>query len=198
MFTGIVTDVAEIVESSNSDSQLSLTFAKPAKWTDLSLGESIATNGVCLTVAEFNEQTYTTILMQETLQKSSFGMHIPKRVNLERSLRADTRLGGHFVQGHVDGTGEVVDVQKGESWVVSIRLNKKDSKLVVYKGSIAINGVSLTVASVKDDVVTVSLVQHTIEHTTFAELGSGDTVNIEYDIFGKYIANYMEAIQSKS
>ena len=125
-------------------------------------------------------------------------MHIPKRVNLERSLRADTRLGGHFVQGHVDGTGEVVDVQKGESWVVSIRLNKKDSKLVVYKGSIAINGVSLTVASVKDDVVTVSLVQHTIEHTTFAELGSGDTVNIEYDIFGKYIANYMEAIQSKS
>lgn len=189
MFTGIITDLAEVREVSRTESGLTLAFKRPAEWDDISLGESIATNGVCLTVSAIGPDEYECYLMAETLAKTSFGISVPGTVNLERSLRADSRLGGHFVQGHVDSRGTVTSIENTDDSRIIIKPERFDRRLVVYKGSIAIDGVSLTVSAVIDDGFEVSLIPHTLQHSTLGNLKVGDAVNIEFDILGKYIAN---------
>lgn len=191
MFTGIITDVVS-VKAVKEEGGIRLTFKKPAEWDGLELGESVATNGVCLTVTDIRKDEYDCFAMPETLNISAFGSGIPKKVNLERSVSAEGRFGGHFVQGHVDGVGEVVKVKKGEDYRLSVSFDKKDQPLVIYKGSITINGAALTVTEVKGNVLTVALIPHTLEHTTLGDLRPGDKVNLEFDMIGKYIANIMD------
>lgn len=193
MFTGIITHTTPITAHKAADDGLTITFARPKDWDDITLGESIATDGVCLTVAGLRDNSYDCFLMHETLAKTSFGSKIPDKVNLERSLSVNDRFGGHFVQGHVDGLGLVTKVQKGDDYRIYVEFPTQFAELVIYKGSITINGVSLTVASVEDNTLSVALIPHTLEHTTLGILKKGDNVNLEFDVIGKYVAKIMSA-----
>ncbi len=188
MFTGIITNTTPITKQLPSNDGLTLTFKRPSGWDDIELGESIATDGACLTVAALSKDTYDCYLMQETLNKTSFGSNVPKRVNLERSLSVSDRFSGHFVQGHVDGVGKIANVDKSNGCVVSVEFPVEFANIVIYKGSITINGVSLTVAKVVDNVLSVALIPHTLKETTLGELTNGDAVNLEFDVIGKYVA----------
>lgn len=192
MFTGIITHTAEIMDSNKNDAGLRITFSRPKDWDDLAIGESIATNGVCLTVASLDDTSYTCDVIPETLAVSSFSVSLPERVNLERALKLNDRLNGHLVQGHVDMATKVLAIDKNEGWRVSLGLDSDVRKYVAYKGSITINGVSLTVAAVDDTSFTVALIPYTLEHTTLGLLKVDDTVNIECDIIGKYVATLIE------
>ncbi len=198
MFTGIISDVAAVLKHSSVADGITMSFERPAGWTDLSLGESIATDGACLTVSALRDDGYDCFLMSETLRKTTFGTAMPKRVNLERAMRAGDRFGGHIVQGHVDEVGTVVGIDESAGWVMRVRFGHEQAGLVMYKGSICINGVSLTVTQVRDDELSVALIPHTLEHTTLGDLKAGDRVNLEFDTVGKYIANIMEARHAKS
>ena len=188
MFTGIITDVGNVLDSKTDGKSLAIRFKKPISWNNLELGESVNTDGVCLTVASQNLTSYVCQLMPETLKKTNFGVEIPTKVNLERALRIGDRLGGHFVQGHTDDIGQVVRVDKAKSREIYIQFLPKYLGLVVYKGSIVINGVALTITEVKGSVLGVSLVPYTLEHTTLGSLNVGSNVNLEFDLIGKYIA----------
>lgn len=188
MFTGLITETTDIVDNKQTDLGLRLTFRRPEPWDDLEEGESIATDGVCLTVENLQNTTYSCLLMPETLSKTTFGQITPARVNLERALRASDRLGGHFVQGHVDCVGKVTQIQKDDGWRVNVEFPVGHSTLVIPKGSITINGVSLTVADLAKNTLTVALIPHTLEHTTLGVLKPGDSVNLEFDVLGKYAA----------
>ncbi len=191
MFTGIITHTTSVKKSAKTKDGLVVSFARPKDWKDLVLGESIATNGVCLTVAKLNSDSYDCLLMPETLNKTSFGHEVPLSVNLERSMGASDRFGGHFVQGHVDTTGEVTKIDAKDGYRLSVKFPKEFGALVIYKGSIAINGVSLTVADLKDNVLTVALIPHTLKVTTLDQLKTGDKVNLEFDMMAKYAANML-------
>ena len=192
MFTGIISDTTKILGSKRSTDNLRITFKKPADWTDLKLGESIATNGVCLTVAAIRDNEYDCDLMTETLTVTSFGGSLPKVVNLERALRAGDRFDGHFVQGHVDCVGQVTKVDKVGGWRLSVQFDPRYKKLVAPKGSITIDGVSLTVAALKGTTATVALVPYTLAHTTLVKLKAGDKVNLEFDMIAKYVNRITE------
>jgi riboflavin synthase len=192
MFTGIITHISRVLEHKSAAEGLTLTFERPAAWTDLALGESIATNGVCLTVSAMREDSYDCFLMPETLAVSAFGKELPSRVNLERSLGLNDRFGGHFVQGHVDSVGKVVKIDDAHGYEMSVEFPAGSEDLVIYKGSITINGVSLTVAGVEGKVLRVALIPHTLEQTTLGALRVGDAVNLEFDMLAKHIAKIME------
>jgi riboflavin synthase len=192
MFTGIITDTSEVLETKTTNEGLVITCKRPPTWTDLKLGESIAINGVCVTISKLEKQSFSCNLMPETLAVSSFGQAIPKIVNLERALKVGDRLSGHIVQGHVDGVNKVTSVQKSGEFHIYLTLEPELRKFVVYKGSITIDGVSLTVTSVTDHEFSVAIIPFTAEHTTLGELSKGDVVNIEVDIIGKYVANMMK------
>ena len=198
MFTGIITDVTEILDHKSDTDGLRLVFKRPKGWNDLSLGESIATNGVCLTVDKLDNETYQCHLIPETLRVSSFGTHIPSRVNLERAMRANDRLSGHFVQGHIDTIGKVMKVNTKDGCNVSVEVPHKYTSLLVKKGSVTIDGVSLTISECSAHSFAVALVPHTLSETTLGELKPGDNVNIEFDIIGKYVANIMEQTNANS
>jgi riboflavin synthase len=187
MFTGIITATTDVREVSRDDTGVMLAFKRPNGWSDIQLGESIASNGVCLTVAAIREDEYDCFAIPETLAKSTFGTQIPARVNLERSLQASDRFGGHFVQGHVDGIGTVTAIEEGDGWRLTISFDPKNRELVILKGSITINGVALTVTDVTNTNLTVALIPHTLEHTTIGDLRVGDAVNLEFDVLGKYV-----------
>ncbi|OGL30899.1 riboflavin synthase subunit alpha [Candidatus Saccharibacteria bacterium RIFCSPHIGHO2_12_FULL_41_12] len=195
MFTGIITDTATVKSHKLKDGILTMTFQKPKDWKDLGLGESVATDGACLTVSATGNDEYDCDLMAETLSKTSFGANIPRRVNLERALQLSDRLSGHFVQGHVDGIGIVVKINQGTDHKISIEFPAEFADLVIYKGSIAINGVSLTVCDVRQNILTVALIPHTLERTTIGSLKIGDAVNLEFDMIGKYISKIIEKRQ---
>lgn len=187
MFTGIITDVTRVTPGKMKDGILKLAFKKPSGWTDLEIGESVATNGACLTVTAIRDDEYDCELMHETLDKTSFGVKVPEKVNLERSLSLKDRLSGHFVQGHVDNVGKVTEVSQTNGYELSVEFPKKYTNLVISKGSITIDGISLTVAKCTDTTLTVALIPHTLERTTIGTLKAGDTVNLEFDMLGKYI-----------
>lgn len=193
MFTGIISHVTSVKETAKTDDGLMITFIRPDDWNDLALGESVATNGVCLTVAAVREHEYDCLLTPETLARTSFGASLPQKVNLERPLAVQDRFGGHFVQGHVDDTGTVAAIDQSDGYRLSVQFDPKNRGLVVYKGSIAIDGVSLTVARTENDRLEVALVPHTLESTTLGLLKPGDIVNLEFDILGKYVQNNMKA-----
>lgn len=191
MFTGIVEELGHVVARDPYPDALRLTIRGPLVTSDASPGDSIAVNGCCLTVVTLDEDTFTADLMQETLDKTSLGSLEPgSPVNLERSVTPTARLGGHIMQGHVDGTGRVVSREPSEHWdTVTVSLPAALARYVVPKGSIAVDGTSLTVVAVDDEAgtFTVGLIPETLARTTLGIRRVGEPVNLEVDIIAKYV-----------
>ncbi|MBB5959087.1 riboflavin synthase [Saccharothrix tamanrassetensis] len=189
MFTGIVEELGEVVAVADLPDAARVTIAGPLVTSDAKHGDSIAVNGVCLTVVDVVGGTFTADVMRETLVRSSLAkVGRGDRVNLERAAAVGQRLGGHIVQGHVDGTGTVLAREKAAHWeVVHIGLPPRLARYVVEKGSITVDGVSLTVVSVTEDRFDVSLIPTTLELTTLGRRTPGDLVNLEVDVLAKYV-----------
>jgi riboflavin synthase len=188
MFTGIVETAAKILASENG-----LTVERPTAFDDLRIGSSVAVAGVCLSVVELTADALRFDVMGETLKRTSLGdKKAGDMVNLERSLAANGRFEGHVVQGHVEGTGTVTELAQDGKWtLLRFTLPADLASLVVQKGAIAVDGVSLTVADLRDDVCTIALIPHTLAVTTLGSLRSGDRVNIETDILGRYVRSLL-------
>ncbi len=191
MFTGIIEELGEVVSIEREDENVHFTLTCP--FTDeLKIDQSLAHNGVCLTVVAIDNQEYTVTAIQETLNKTNLGVwKVGTKVNLERCMQLGARLDGHIVQGHVDTVGicTAIHNQNG-SWEFEIEYASDD--VTVGKGSITINGVSLTVVQSRKNFFSVCIIPYTYEHTTFHQLKVGDKVNLEFDIIGKYVARLLE------
>ncbi|MCD8036684.1 MAG: riboflavin synthase [Clostridiales bacterium] len=193
MFTGIVEELGRIVNVSLGAKSSKLTVAGEKIFDDLKLGDSVAVNGVCLTVTSFTKGTFTADVMNETLQRSNLGALKPgSPVDLERAMAADGRFGGHIVSGHIDGTGTITKIEKDDIalWY-TVRADNKIMKYIIEKGSVAIDGISLTVAKVTNTDFSVSLIPHTAKETVLGHKKAGDTVNLENDVIGKYIEHFL-------
>ena len=193
MFTGLIEALGEVAEMEPAPAGYSLRV-KTTLAAELTPGDSLAVNGVCLTVVSVQDASVSADISPETARVTSLGsLGRGARVNLERPLRADARLGGHFVQGHVDGTGTVDDIrQQGDSWWLTVEYPPSLAPYMVQKGSIAVDGISLTVARVDERSFGVQIIPFTWEHTNLHGLGPGDPVNIECDILGKYVVRIAE------
>ena len=197
MFTGIVEEVGRVQRLWQNDGGWQLRVAAASLLADVQLGHSIAINGTCLTVTEFNSDTFTVGLSPETLRCTNLGDLLPAaEVNLERSLAANGRIGGHFVQGHVDGTGVIAKKQaEGDSLWLTIEASPDLLRLIVPKGYVAIDGTSLTVVDVTSTYFTFMLVAYTQTHITLPRKPAGDRVNIEVDILGKYVKSLVAEVR---
>ncbi len=186
VFTGIVEELGEVVALERLDASARLTVRGPLVTADASAGDSIAVNGVCLTVTQASDGAFSVDMTGETLSRSSLGSLGPgSAVNLERSLRTDGRLGGHIVQGHVDGTGTI---RRREPWdVVRIGVPPELARYTVEKGSIAVDGISLTISRLGPDWIEVTLIPETLARTTLGRKQPGETVNLEVDVIAKYV-----------
>jgi riboflavin synthase len=193
MFTGIVEELGEVVAVAELDQAARLTIRGPIVVADARSGDSIAVNGVCLTVVDHDGVTFTADVMAETLHRSSLGvLRAGSQVNLERPLTLSARLGGHLVQGHVDGTGQILGRSPAQHWdVVTVELPQELARYVVSKGSITVDGVSLTVVEIGPGWFSVSLIPTTLAATTLGSKGPGDPVNLEVDIVAKYVEKLM-------
>jgi riboflavin synthase len=197
MFSGLVEAVGTVVAVTPVSHGLRLEVAVP--WShDVSLGESVAVNGVCLTTVECSQGHLIMDVGPETLRVSTLSLLVPgKRVNLERALRAGDRLGGHFVQGHVDATGTVLDVRPVADFTwMEFSFPPEHDVWIIRKGAIAVDGISLTVASLRSARFATQIVPFTWKHTALAELGAGDAVNLEFDMLGKYAVHAAQLISS--
>ena len=210
MFTGIVEELGRIVRLETVEDSARLTVEAPTVTQDVSLGDSVSVNGCCLTVTAVHGSTFTADLMAETLTRTTLGSQAPgDPVNLERALRASDRLGGHIVQGHVDATAEVLDHHRGEHWdLLRIGLPQEIARYVAVKGSVALDGVSLTVVNVVDasDVapvpgagasLSVGLIPETLRRTTLGSRRPGERVNLEVDVLAKYAERLLGARPSQ-
>lgn len=189
MFTGIVEELGEVVGYDDLGDSVRLTISGPVVTSDASHGASIAVNGVCLTVVDFADGRFSADVMAETLRRSSLaGVAVGSPVNLERAAAVDSRLGGHIVQGHVDGTGEVLARTPSQHWeVIRMSLPAALSRYVVEKGSITVDGISLTVSGLGEDWFEVSLIPTTLAMTTLGRAAVGTAVNLEVDVIAKYV-----------
>ena len=189
MFTGIIEELGTVVSVRKGAKSSKLTLQGKLIFEDMHIGDSIAVNGVCLTVTEKTADTFTVDVMAETLRRSSLGsLTNGSLVNMERAMAANGRFGGHIVSGHIDGTGEIESLIREDNAVwVTVKTPPALLKYIIEKGSIAIDGISLTVAYVDNHCFKVSLIPHTASHTTLLEKKPGDIVNLENDIVGKYI-----------
>lgn len=189
MFTGLVREVGEVVWLRRSDKTVQLLIRAPRSASRVRIGESVAVNGCCLTVTAHREEQFMFDLLEESLARTNLGDLKPgDPVNLERALRVDGRLGGHFVQGHVDCTAKVLALEeKGPDLRIDVALPGDSARYLAFKGSVAINGVSLTVAAVGEEMFSVWIIPHTLEHTNLGDLEVGDRVNLEFDILAKYV-----------
>ncbi|MGQ1785227.1 MULTISPECIES: riboflavin synthase [unclassified Saccharicrinis] len=197
MFSGIVEEAAVIVGLEKEQSNLHITM-ECSFVDELKIDQSIAHNGVCLTVVKKTDKTYTVTAIQETLDKSNLGvLKIGDKVNLERSMIMNGRLDGHIVQGHVDQTAKCIEVKEADgSWYYTFQydINKEKAAqgyMTVEKGSVTVNGVSLTVVNSKDDRFSVAIIPYTHDFTNFHQIEEGSIINIEFDILGKYISRIM-------
>jgi riboflavin synthase len=199
VFTGIIEELGVVEGLEDQGDAVRLTVRGAHVTVDARLGDSIAVNGCCLTVAERDGETFTADVMRETLDKTSLGALAPgSRVNLERAVTPTTRLGGHIVQGHVDGTGSVVRRAPSEHWeVVEISLPAELSRYLVAKGSITVDGISLTVVDVHEDSFTVSLIPETLSRTTLGAKEPGEPVNLEVDVVAKYVERLLTPDERK-
>ncbi|GAA1541685.1 riboflavin synthase [Nocardioides humi] len=195
MFTGIVEELGTVTAVEDQGDAVRLTIASDVTLSDAGLGDSIAVNGCCLTVAERTDTTWTADVMAETLAKTGIGvLAVGDRVNLERAVTADKRLGGHIVQGHVDAVGEVVARTPSEHWeVVEIAMPADLGRYLVDKGSITVDGTSLTVVEAGDTSFTVSLIPETLARTTLGFRAVGDRVNLEVDVIAKHVEKLVRA-----
>ena len=195
MFTGIVEEIGSVQALEAGGNGTTMTIEATKVIEDVQQGDSIAVNGTCLTVTEFDEHTFKVGLAPETLRRTSLGvLNVGDGVNLERSMPANGRFGGHVVQGHVDTTGRIRSrVEDGDSLVLTIELAQEYLRYLVPKGYVAVDGTSLTVIDVLEDAFTLMLIAYTQEHVTLADQPVGYRPNIEVDIFGKYIERLMRA-----
>ncbi|MFE9397601.1 riboflavin synthase [Streptomyces flavidovirens] len=198
MFTGIVEELGEVTAVENLGDASRFRLRGPLVTEDAKHGDSIAVNGVCLTVVECGDGEFTADVMAETLKRSSLGaLTVGSRVNLERPMALGGRLGGHLVQGHVDGTGTITGREPSEHWeIVKVSLPADLARYVVEKGSITVDGVSLTVVEAGDDYFTISLIPTTLDLTTLGIKQAGDQVNLEVDVLAKYVERLMGADRS--
>ncbi len=193
MFTGIVEEVGKVVGMNRGTKSVKLTVAASLIFSDLGIGDSVSTNGVCLTVTHISGNTFTADVAHESLNRSTLGvLKLQSSVNLERAMSACGRFGGHIVSGHIDGSG-VIQAVKADDIAIwyTIATSSRIMAYIVEKGSITIDGISLTVATVTDKTFSVSVIPHTASQTTLRDRKVGDTVNLENDIVGKYIEKLM-------
>ncbi|MFR9839140.1 riboflavin synthase [Corynebacterium striatum] len=189
MFTGLVEEIGTVASLERQGDAIRLGIAAPKVLDDAALGDSIAINGVCLTVAERTADVFIADVMQESLNRSALGeLRVGSQVNVERALLPTTRLGGHIMQGHVDGTAKLISRTPSENWeVVRFELPVGLARYVVEKGSIAVSGTSLTVSNIGADWFEVSLIPTTLRDTIFGQLEVGASVNLEVDVLAKYV-----------
>jgi riboflavin synthase len=194
MFTGIVEGMGRVTQMQRRGDLLLLTIALPAALTDTVVGDSICINGACLTVRGVSQGAFEVDVSAETLQRTTLGSLKPSdEVNLERALKMSSRLGGHLVTGHVDGTGYIKELTRGSgSLTMTIRVSPEIASFLVEKGSVAVEGVSLTVSKSRGDEFQVVVIPYSAENTTLARKRVGDSVNIEVDIIGKYVKRFMQ------
>jgi len=188
MFTGIIEQLGTIKEIHPNGSNLSFWIESPIT-SALKVDQSVSHNGVCLTVEEINLNSYKITAIQETLEKTNLSdLQIGNQVNLERCMQMNGRIDGHIVQGHVDTTGKCIEVkEKNGSWEYSFEIDNQFTNLIIEKGSICLNGISLTLFNVADTSFTVAIIPYTYEHTNIKDIQVGLKVNVEFDILGKYI-----------
>jgi riboflavin synthase len=191
MFTGIIEDLGQVKEMRTEGTNVHFTVESTIT-PELKIDQSLAHNGVCLTVVAVEGDQYTVTAVKETLDRSNLGqLQIDDVVNLERAMLGHSRLDGHIVQGHVDATATCLQVDEVDgSWYYTFQYHPTPDHLLVDKGSVCVNGVSLTVVDPVEDRFSVAIIPYTYEHTTFHRLKPGDSVNLEFDILGKYIAKY--------
>ena len=189
MFTGLVEEKGKVIALEELGDSIRMQIEAPVVTADAQLGDSISVNGVCLTVAELGDATFIADIMQESLNRSALGELAPQStVNLERALLPTTRLGGHIVQGHVDGTAKLISRTPSEHWdILRFELPADLARYVVEKGSIAISGTSLTVSAIGETWFEVSLIPVTLRDTILGDLAGGDLVNLEVDVLAKYV-----------
>ncbi|HEZ7991381.1 MAG TPA: riboflavin synthase, partial [Ruminococcus sp.] len=195
MFTGIIEEIGKVIRVQRTAGSSFIEIQAEKVLTDAHIGDSIAVNGVCLTVTDMTNDTFRADVMNETLSRSSLDSLVSgSMVNLERAMAANGRFGGHIVSGHIDGTGIITDV-KNDGIAVWYTISAEDSLLryIVEKGSIAIDGISLTVAKVTNSTFSVSIIPHTASETTLSMKKTGDIVNLENDIIGKYVERLIKA-----
>ena len=194
MFTGIIEEVGTVMSVKSSANALKLTIRAPKVTQDINMGDSIAVNGICLTACGLGRESFTVDVMGETLSRTSLKvLKCGSHVNLERALTLNGRLGGHIVSGHIDGIGTVTAIKNDDiARLITISAPQAVMDLIVEKGSVAVDGISLTVASVSSGDFTVSVIPHTMDNTILTEKTPGDTVNLENDCIGKYVRKLME------
>ena len=198
MFTGIIKDIGKVVKIEKEGSNVHFTI-ESTMVEALNIDESVAHSGVCLTVVGIQNDCYVVTAVQETLDKTNLGdWQLGTEVNLERAMVLNARLDGHIVQGHVDMTGTCTAIKSVDgSWEFSFAYQATEDLLLVDKGSICVNGTSLTVVDPSDEQFSVAIIPYTFEHTIFRNLKVGDSVNLEFDMIGKYIAKYAKLYASK-
>ena len=191
MFTGIIENMAEVVDVKPNKNNLDITF-KSDLLSELKVDQSISHNGVCLTVADISNETYLVNVVKETIDKSNFdSIRVGDMVNVERSMMLNDRLDGHIVQGHVDQIAECVSIdEQGGSYIMTFKYEKSEN-ITVEKGSICVNGISLTVCNSKENTFSVAIIPYTWDNTNLKNINVRDTVNLEFDIVGKYIAKLL-------
>lgn len=194
MFTGLVEEKGILIEKLPSGDGFQFTIKANKIMADLQIGSSVAVNGCCLTVVKKTNDSFSVDTIEETLKKTNLGvLKQNDPVNLERPLLADARLGGHFVLGHIDTTGKIEEIKElSNSHWMKISFKEEFKHYLIYVGSIAIDGVSMTVAELTDNTFSVGIIPHTWQQTIFADKKTGDTVNLEFDVLGKYVERIME------
>lgn len=194
MFTGLVEETGKLEKKVKTGEGFQFTFSASKIFDDLDIGSSISVNGCCLTVVKREAKTFSVDTIEETLKKTDLGMlKVGDRVNLERPLKADARLGGHFVLGHVDTTGIVKEVKElSNSHFMKITFPDKFKSYIIYVGSVSIDGVSMTVAELEDNWFGVGIIPFTWQETIFSDKKVGDKVNLEFDVLGKYVERIMQ------
>jgi riboflavin synthase len=196
MFTGIIEEIGSVIRIEERGENRRITVSAERSAKELKTGDSISVSGVCLTALAITPQTFCADLAPETWSRTSFSrMHHGARVNLELPMKADGRFGGHIVQGHVDGVGRLIELERiadSDNWRLHIEMPSEMEKYTVFKGSICIEGISLTVAKLEGRVCTVAIIPHTVEQTNLSSLKPGDPLNLEADLIAKYVEKMLK------
>lgn len=200
MFTGIIEEIGKIAEYTKLSDGARLKVSCKEILDDIKIGDSISVNGCCQTVVEFTKDSFISELSEETLKVTNFGdIKSGYSVNLERALTPTTRMGGHIVQGHVDCTGKLISVERLSGFYnMRFEIPEKNTRYVVNKGSVAVNGISLTVANMENNIFSVAVIPHTYSGTTLAKLNIGESVNIETDVLGRYVEKFLSSDNNSS
>ena len=198
MFSGIIEKTTEVLDVKEEGTNKVFSF-RNVYGDEIYIDQSISHNGACLTVVSFDMNAYQVVAIDETLKLTNLNdLTTGSIVNLERSVKAETRMDGHMVQGHVDSTAEVLKIENRDgSWEIALRIPADMSNLLIKKGSITLNGISLTIKSIVEDIIEVAIIPYTYEMTNIHKWQTGDKINVEFDMMGKYIVSYLEKINAR-